>query len=475
MNSRFIGRKNELNKLQSLFEKGSASLVVVKGRRRIGKSRLIEEFSKGHTFYNFTGLPPTDKTTSMTERDAFKTQLRKHFNDVPKSDDWWDLLWFLAESTQTGRVIILFDEISWMATKDPDFLGKLKTIWDTQFKRNQQIIFVMCGSISTWIESNILSSTGFMGRISLTLTLNELPLSDCNQFWNKSFVSDYEKLKILAVTGGIPRYLEEINYSLPAEQNITNLCFKSSGVLFNEFDQIFSDLFTSRSERYKKIVFFLSSQKADRHEIAKHLGIEVGGVISSYLADLVAAGFIQRDFSWRIKDGKTSKLNIYRLSDNYLRFYIKYIFENKRKIELETFEEINVGSLPGWSTIMGFQFENLVLNNRKRIQTLLSVNPNDIVSDGAYFQRQTERMPGCQIDYMIQTKFDTLYVCEVKFSKHEIKEDIISEMTLKLNSLKTPKNFSKRPVLIHVNGVNSHVEESGFFSKIISFGELLGS
>lgn len=475
MNSRFIGRKNELNKLQSLFEKGSASLVVVKGRRRIGKSRLIEEFSKGHTFYNFTGLPPTDKTTSMTERDAFKTQLRKHFNDVPKSDDWWDLLWFLAESTQTGRVIILFDEISWMATKDPDFLGKLKTIWDTYFKKNHQLIFVMCGSVSTWIESNILSSTGFMGRISLTLTLNELPLSDCNQFWNKSFVSDYEKLKILAITGGIPRYLEEINYSLTAEQNITNLCFKSSGVLFNEFDQIFSDLFTSRSERYKKIVFFLSSQKADRHEIAKHLGIEVGGVISSYLADLVAAGFIQRDFSWRIKDGKTSKLNIYRLSDNYLRFYIKYIFENKRKIELETFEEINVGSLPGWSTIMGFQFENLVLNNRKRIQALLSVNPNDIVSDGAYFQRQTERMPGCQIDYMIQTKFDTLYVCEVKFSKHEIKEDIIDEMSLKLNSLKTPKNFSKRPVLIHVNGVNSQVEESGFFSKIISFGELLVS
>lgn len=475
MNTAFIGRKNELHKLNALFEKGSASLVVVKGRRRIGKSRLIEEFSKGHTLYNFTGLPPTDKTTSITERDAFKMQLKKHFKDVPQSDDWWDLLWFLAESTQTGRIIILFDEISWMATKDPDFLGKLKTIWDTYFKKNQQIIFVMCGSVSTWIESNILSSTGFMGRISLTLTLNELPLSDCNQFWNKLFVSDYEKLKILAVTGGIPRYLEEINYSLSAEQNITNLCFKNSGVLFNEFDQIFSDLFTSRSERYKKIVFFLSSQKADRHEIAQHLGIEVGGVISSYLFDLLAAGFIQRDFSWRIKDGKTSKLNIYRLSDNYLRFYIKYILENKRKIELGTFEETNVGSLPGWSTIIGFQFENLVLNNRKRVQALLSVNPNDIVSDGSYFQRKTERMPGCQIDYLIQTKFDTLYVCEVKFSKNEIKESIIEEMKEKLDSLKTPKNFSKRPVLIHVNGVNANVEESGFFSKIISFGELLVS
>lgn len=475
MSTTFIGRKNELSKLNALFEKKSASLIVVKGRRRIGKSRLIEEFAKGHTFYNFTGLPPTEKTTQTSEIHAFKMQLNKHFNNLPKSNDWWNLLWFLAESAQTGRVVILFDEISWMATKDPDFLGKLKSIWDTHFKKNPNLIFVMCGSVSTWIEANILSSTGFMGRISLTLTLNELPLSDCNNFWNQSLISDFEKLKILSVTGGIPRYLEEINSSLTAEQNITNLCFKSSGVLFNEFDQIFSDLFTSRFERYKKIVFFLSDKRADRNEIAQHLGMKIGGVISQYLQDLIAAGFIQRDFSWRIKDGKTSKLNVYRLSDNYLRFYIKYIFGNKRKIELGTFEERNISSFPGWSTIMGLQFENLVLNNRKRVQQLLVLDANDIVSDGGYFQRKTERMPGCQIDYLIQTRFDTLYVCEVKFSKNEIKENILDEVSEKIKRLKTPKNFSIRPVLIHVNGVNDGVEESGFFSKIISFGDLLVS
>ena len=220
-------------------------------------------------------------------------------------------------------------------------------------------------------------------------------------------------------------------------------------------------------------MFLLASHKADRSDIAQHIGIEVGGVISSYLHDLIAAGFIQRDFSWRIKDGKTSKLNVYRLSDNYLRFYIKYIFDNKRKIERGTFEERNISSLPGWSTIMGLQFENLVLNNRKSIQKLLSIDAHDIVSDGAYFQYKTERMPGCQIDYLIQTRFDTLYMCEVKFSKNEIKEDIIKEVHEKMKRLKTPKNFSHRPVLIHVNGVNTHVEESGFFSKIIGFGELL--
>ena len=473
MTTQFIGRRNELGKLQSLFEKNAASLVVVNGRRRIGKSRLVEEFSKGHTFYNFTGIPPTVNTTQSSEQAAFKKQLERHFNSVPAGNDWWDLLWFLAESTQTGRVIILFDEISWMATKDADFLGKLKSIWDTYFKKNPKLIFIICGSVSTWIESNILASTGFMGRISLTLTLKELSLSECNLFWSTDLISDYEKLKTLAVTGGVPRYLEEINYALSAEQNITNLCFKSSGVLFNEFDQIFSDLFTSKSERYKKIVFYLASQKADRSEIAKHLGIEVGGVLSSYLHNLVAAGFIQHDFTWRFKDGKISNLNLYRLSDNYLRFYIKYIFENKRKIELGTFEEKTITSFPGWSAIMGLQFENLVLNNRREIQKVLSIDANDIVADGPYFQRKTERSPGCQIDYLIQTKFDSLYFCEVKFSKNEINRNIIDEMREKMKKLKTPKNLSYRPVLIHVNGVHTSVEESGFFSNIISFGELL--
>lgn len=476
MQTPFIGRKNELHKLASLCEKKSASLVVVKGRRRIGKSRLVEEFSKNHTFYQFSGLPPTEKTTSSSEKAAFKHQLKNYFQTIPDGDDWWDLLWFLAESTQTGRVIILFDEISWMSTKDPDFLGKLKTIWDTYFKKNPNLIFVICGSVSTWIEKNILSSTGFMGRISLTLTLHELPLSDCNQFWqSQEHISDYEKLKILSVTGGVPRYLEEINYSISAEENITNLCFKSSGILFHEFNQTFSDLFTSRSELYKKIIFFLSLQKANRNEIAYHLKMKLGGVISSYLDDLVTAGFIQRDFSWRIKDGKTSKLNLYRLSDNYLRFYLKYVDENKRKIEMGNFEEAQVSSLPGWSTVMGFQFENLVLNNKTCIQKLLSIHPQDIICDGAYFQRKTERMPGCQIDYLIQTKFDTLFVCEIKFSKNEIKEDVIDEVKEKMKRLKVPKNFSQRPVLIHVNGVNAYVEESGFFSKIISFGDLLRS
>lgn len=473
----FIGREAELKTLEGVSRKNSASLIVLKGRRRIGKSRLIEEFAKSQQFYSFTGLPPTSETTAQSQREAFAKQFKKAFNVSPeKIDDWWDLLWSVAELTKEDKTIILFDEISWMGSKDADFLGKLKTVWDNYFKKNSKLILILCGSISSWIEENILSSTGFMGRLSLTLTLEELPLHECNKFWNTyKSLSAYEKFKVLAVTGGIPRYLEEVQSHLPAEENIRQLSFNKSGILFNEFDQIFSDLFSSRSNIYKQIVTCLGDSKADRNYIAKYLDIEVGGVISSYLDDLVTAGFLSRDFSWQLKNGKTSKLSHYRLSDNYLRFYLKIIEPNKRKIESGIFQERTLTSLPGLNTIMGLQFENLVLNNRKLIHELLNIRPEDIISEGPYFQRKTARQPGCQIDYLIQTKFDCLYICEIKFSRYEIKKEIINEIDEKISRVKRPRYFSCRPVLIHVNGVTEELEDSEYFVKIISFEHLLAN
>ena len=150
--SHFIGREQELALLDDISRKKSASLVVIKGRRRIGKSRLIEEFAKNSTFYSFTGLPPTKQTTIQSQHDAFAKQIAKAFDEIPPAtQDWWDLLWWLAEKTKKGKVIILLDEISWMGSKDPDFLGKLKTVWDTYFKKNPHLMLVLCGSVSSWI------------------------------------------------------------------------------------------------------------------------------------------------------------------------------------------------------------------------------------------------------------------------------------------------------------------------------------
>lgn len=467
----FIGRKRELQMLQELFKKKSSSLVVIRGRRRIGKSRLAQEFANKVPHYVFSGLSPTPNISAADQREEFARQLQREMKvPLPRADDWGDLFWYLAQYTQKGKIILVLDEISWMGSKDPTFLGKLKTAWDLYFKKNPQLVLILCGSISSWIEENILSSTGFMGRISLDIVLEELPLYECNEFWSleQKNVSAFDKLKVLSVIGGVPRYLEEILPNQSAEANIQKLCFRKEGFLFSEFERIFSDLFSHRSVIYKKIVERLAEGPCELKDIYKALKVEKSGVISGYMNDLITSGFVSQDFTWHLKTGQDSKLSHYRLKDNYLRFYLKYIEPNKKKIARE-----GLRLLPQWQSAIGLQFENLVLSNRKTIQQILHIDPSEIVNDNPFFQRKAKNRAGCQIDYMIQTKFGNCYVCEIKFTSQEITKSVIDEVKQKIRNLILPKNISIRPVLIHVNGVNENIIESDFFSAIIDFKSLL--
>lgn len=476
--SPFIGRKTELSDLNLLLSKKSASLIVVRGRRRIGKSRLIEEFAKDKRFIQFSGIPPTEDITSQSQRDVFARQLGQQFG-LPglHATDWSDLFTLLANQTKEGRVVVLFDEISWMGSKDPTFLGKLKNAWDMEFKKNQELILVLCGSISTWIQKNIINSTAFFGRISRSINLEDLPLEDCNQFLEMQGFrgSVYEKFKIFSVTGGIPWYMEQIQPKLNADENIKNLCFRRDGTLVNEFDLIFHDLFTRRSEIYKKIIEVLSKGSLEFNQIYQGLNYPKSGVLSDYLEELIEAGFLTRDFTWILKTGKYSRLSHFRLSDNYLRFYLKYIISNLDKISRDEFKDISMSSLARWDSIMGFQFENLVLKNRKKVRKILEIKPEEVIVDNPFFQRKTVSNSGCQIDYLIQTRFNMLYACEVKFSKKEIQSDIIKEMKDKLDRLSLPRGFACCPVLIHVNGVNERVADSNYFSHVIDFSDFLNS
>ena len=173
----FIGRKKEIQILESLTSKNTASLVVIKGRRRIGKSRLAEEFGKQFKFISIAGNPPIDNENKNYQIYAFGIQLASQLGLHPfKDDDWYDAFVRLADFSKTGRVVILLDEISWMGGTDKSFLGKLKTVWDQYLSKNPELILILCGSVSSWIEKNILSSTGFVGRISAVLDLIELSL-----------------------------------------------------------------------------------------------------------------------------------------------------------------------------------------------------------------------------------------------------------------------------------------------------------
>lgn len=472
--AQFIGRSTELNQLIRFTKKKTASFIVVKGRRRIGKSRLITEFSKSFDqFYSFSGLPPVQGVKRDQQLEEFSRQMSREFRTPHvKYNDWGDIFWALGDRLKSGKILLLFDEISWMGNKDETFLGKIKNFWDMYIKNNDKIVFVICGSASSWIEKNILSSTGFLGRISFVLTLEELSLQEARDFWPKN-ISSFEIIKILSITGGVPKYLEEIQTQLPAEENIKNLCFTKGGFLVNEFDHIFSDIFLRKSKFYKEIVRALVDGPKDQNAVCQSLKIGRQGRISEYLYELELAGFVTKDYAWNLNNGQDLKIARYRLSDNYVRFYLKYIDKNKTKIERNTYAPKSSTALSQWSGIIGLQFENLVLKNRVLVHRLLNIQSEDIISENPFFQQKTLRNQGCQIDYMIQTKFQVLYICEIKFSKNKIGCDVIPEVQKKIDRLKRPKSFSCRPILIHVNGVTTELQENDYFAAIIDFTDLL--
>jgi len=477
----FHGRTDELAGLAALTKKGTASLVTVTGRRRNGKSRLIEEFarqSRGYRFLALSALPPESGVTEAVQRDAIARSLERELGIPPIAhSDWSDLFFHIAHNTRRGRWIVLLDEVSWMARRDPAFLGKLKAAWDLHFKKNDRLILVLCSSVSSWIENNLLGSTGFVGRVSWTVRLEQLPLEHCVRFpgLRAATSSAYDVLKTLAVTGGVPRYLEELLGEMTAEQNIRRLCFEPEGLLYNEFDLIFHSLFERRSDLYKRIVTALATTRLDLTGVCEALGNQKSGVVSSYLNDLVTAGFLAKDPAWELRTGKTKRQHLYRIRDNYLRFFLGYVDPRRGQILQKRMSAKPLETLRGWDTMMGLQFESLVLQNRHFLWRQCGLTPGEIVQDGPFFQTPTTRRQGCQVDYLVQTTQGPIFLCEIKFLRGPVRPSVIADVQERLQKLVKPRHTSILPVLIHAGEVSPKVIESGFFARVIDFGEALGT
>lgn len=310
--------------------------------------------------------------------------------------------------------------------------------------------------------------------MALKLTLEELKLEDCKQLlegigFKKSII---EQLMILAVTGGIPWYIELNHPKYSATKNISNLCFSKNGTLVDEFNLIFNDLFGRKGDICRKIIECLENGPCEQTEILEKLHYARSGSLSQYLKELELSGFISRDCNWSFKNGEDTKMSRFRLKDNYLRFYLKYIKPRLSRIKLGQFEEVDMAALPNWDGIISLQFENLVLNNRALIHKLIGVNPHEIIAANPFFQKKTTKHAGCQIDYLIQTRYNNLFICEIKFSRKVLDHSVITAMKQKISALSVPKGFALQPVLIHVNGVSEEIEEAHYFFKIIDLSRL---
>jgi hypothetical protein len=471
----FIGRKAELEKLHTLHRKAIPSLVVVKGRRRIGKSRLITEFASQapqHKLWSFAGLAPQEGITPQAQLDHFARQLASFLGTPPFTfHDWSDAFDHLSQYVQAGD-IVLFDEISWMGAKDPSFIPKLKAWWD---KQSAPVTVVFCGSVSTWIEENILNSTAFFGRVALTLTLEPLSIPESAQLLKIAGFqgSAYEAYLLLSVLGGIPWYLEQVSAGMTADSILKQLCFEKDGLLVLEFDRIFHDLFNGKGAIYKKILSSLKDGMKTLADIRQDIDFAHSGTLSQLMDHLIVAGFVKKQHLWSFKTTKPLRQSLYRICDPYIRFYLKVIEAHRAKIELGAFTDAPLSALPGFEAHMGLQLEHLLLQNRPLLLKSMGIPATDIVCDGPYRQSQTATTRGCQIDYLVQTFTNNLFVCEFKFKRRELGVDVVQDMQEKVTALKVPRGFAPVPVLFHIGGVAPTVETGGYFYRIIDIAEFL--
>ena len=253
---KFFGRIHELENLNSHWGKTTSSLIVIRGRRRIGKSTLVEKFAESANDYlKFEGLAPADNHKKISQIEHMNRLIQSQLKSTKKYKTWLDIFKAIDSKIKKRKTVLFLDEISWMGMDDPDFPGYLKIAWDNLFSKHDKLVVVLAGSVSAWIEKNILMHTAFVGRISSTMTLSQLSLEETKSFFaHDKNLSTYDKLKFLSITGGVPKYINEYKSQKTVNQNIHQLCFDANGLLFNEFDRIFKDIFTRRSETYKKIV-----------------------------------------------------------------------------------------------------------------------------------------------------------------------------------------------------------------------------
>ena len=283
---RFFGRDELLLDLDSLWGKGVSSLVTCRGRRRIGKSTLVERFAElsEARFIKIEGLRPEPGRGNENELRTFADQLSRHSGKTEEMPRNW-LMAFdrLSQVIDERRTVVLLDEVSWLAHYDKTFAGTLKIAWDNILKKHDRLVLVVCGSVSAWIKENIIENKAFYGRRSMDIVVPELPLKECVKFWQgrTDRISVRDILDVLSVTGGVPRYLEEVNPAQSATENIRRMAFRRESLLRTDFDEMFKDVITRKPRMAAKILEVLVDGPLTVSEISPKIDASVGGMVIS--------------------------------------------------------------------------------------------------------------------------------------------------------------------------------------------------
>lgn len=408
-----IGRREELNKLQTYYNSGKNEFVAVYGRRRVGKTFLIRSFFEDQFDFYTTGIIDGSKAVQI---EAFNVSLVRYGHMGRKATNWIEAFGFLADllekrSKEKKRITVFIDELPCFDTPQAGFLQALDLFWNSRASWLSNIYFVVCGSATSWMMRNIINNkAGLHKRTTHTLHLRPFTLGQTEEYLkaNKFKWHRLSILQIYMVLGGVPYYLSLLDPKKNVPDNIDALFFSSNPELENEYVRLFRSLFRN-ADGYMEIVRLLSSHRDGftRKEIAEKLKISNNGHLSNMLDDLENCDFIRY-----YKNGTKVTNGIYQLIDFFALFHYKF---GTRHITDEHFWRNTIGTSEQ-NTWYGLTFERVCLWHIKQIIRGLRL---DAIRHDYFAWRSKESKPAVQIDLVIDRADGISTICEMKYSKDE--------------------------------------------------------
>lgn len=450
-----IGRKNEIEELQRLYESSKAELVAVYGRRRVGKTYLIQETFKDRFFFKHSGLSLDDsdenKKTEI-QLENFSKSLALYGVEVTKKiETWFDAFFYLEkhimQSESKEKKVLFFDELPWMDTRGSHFISAFEGFWNGFASARDDLMIIVCGSATSWIENHLINNCGGLyGRVTYEIKLSPFDLCETKEFLESKNVhySLYDMTQAYMIFGGIPYYLNYIDPRYSLGQNVDRLFFSKNALLTIEFDRLFDSIFTF-SEKAKSIIRLLSENSLGftRKDIISRLHLSDGGKLTQYLNALIASDFVVK----YVPFGFTKRESYYKLVDPFCIFYLRFVQDRSGNESLWS-QDSSSQKISAWR---GYAFENVCFNHIAQIKFALGISGVS-TSISSFYNKED----GYQIDLMITRKDNIINLCEIKFYSDEFK--ITKETFLKINRRtellreKVAKKYSIMNTLISTYG-----------------------
>lgn len=326
---KFINRAREQEFLQSEFQREGSSLVILYGRRRVGKTALASEFMKGKESIYFL----VTEESETQNRNAFKNIVADFaHNDLLRNSSLsqWDLIFkALLDCKPDHKKVVIIDEFQYLGKSNPAFPSIFQKIWDTLLS-TQNIMVILCGSLVSMMESQTLAySSPLYGRRTGQIKLKQIPFRHYNEFYKDK--SRKELIEYYAVTGGVPKYIELFyawdNIYEAIEKNILS----TSSFLYDEPHFLLQNE-VSEVGSYFSIIKTIASGNQKLAKIATSLELQQTG-LTKYLRTLINLDILEREVPITEENPEKSKRGLYKIKDNFILFWFKFVYPNLSTIE----------------------------------------------------------------------------------------------------------------------------------------------